>query len=330
MLKLLDEKQIVPAVQKLTTTSKDMRIAVAFWGVGGAKKLGLKRGKKVKVICNLESGATNPEAISELKSLGVTVKTNPRLHAKVYCGDTQVILGSSNASTNGLAMGENDSRGWLEANVISDDEAIVEDVREWFSKLWKAQGTKAVSKDELEKAQIEWDKRRRQEALREFKGSLLDAVRKYPTLFKHVYFAIYEYDLSQDAKEAYGALQRNGLSRSKAGISHKTRIAPNHAYENFDLPKEGQFVGFDLRTRGKPQFRYGSKPISTTTFGSSDDTLHVVLNQRGILLPQFNKPLRLSKNEEKLIIEIQKYLVRMGKGNRPLPIKKVVEYLGKR
>ena len=328
MLNLLDEKQIVPAVQKLTATSKEMRIAVAFWGVGAAKKLGLKGGKKLKVICNLESGATNPKEIRELKHLGVNVKTNPRLHAKVYCGDDTVILGSSNASTNGLVMEETELQGWLEANALSDDAVFVKSVKEWFDKLWNAPGTNLVSNSALKKAEIEWEKRQQQKVRRGFRGSLLDAVQDNPKLFGDVFLAIYNTKLSPEARKTHRFLQSQSSRGKKSKNVDEINFKSTYAYEDFELPKNGQFVDFNLTNREKPSFRYVGKPLPSIKL--SDSILQVAPIQPGIMLPQFEKPLKLSRNDKNLIIAIQDDLMPPESDGERISIAEVVEKIDKR
>jgi len=48
-------------------------------------------------------------------------------------------MGSSNASINGLALQDNESkRHWLEANIIADDPIFVSSVLSWFDGLWNS------------------------------------------------------------------------------------------------------------------------------------------------------------------------------------------------
>jgi hypothetical protein len=91
-------------------------MAVAFWGDGATKGLGLdkKRGEVATVICNLKSGGTNPNEIRELWKANINPLQCDKLHGKVYLFDDCVIIGSSNASSNGL-------RGfWGEAQQVQE------------------------------------------------------------------------------------------------------------------------------------------------------------------------------------------------------------------
>jgi hypothetical protein len=134
MLKFLSETEIGPEFLKLM--GKDKRFAVAFWGNGALTSLGLDgRGAiGAKIICNLESGATNPDVVKQLIQSGAVVRSNPKLHAKVYASSSTIILGSSNASANGLVVeGKNELTGWIEANIMTDDPTLVGKVGKWFN-----------------------------------------------------------------------------------------------------------------------------------------------------------------------------------------------------
>ena len=75
--------------------------AVAYWGKDATKRTGLAEHPnraEVRVICDLLSGACNPNEIEELTRIGVQVKTLDRLHAKVWISGHDVIVGSANAS----------------------------------------------------------------------------------------------------------------------------------------------------------------------------------------------------------------------------------------
>src|SRR4051794_11288172 len=103
----LDEKAASVAIARLLRESETAKLAIAFWGHGAINKLGLERRElNVEAICNLESGSCNPFEVRRLWRLkGVRLKTHPHLHAKVYWTPRRAVLGSSNASANGLVDG---------------------------------------------------------------------------------------------------------------------------------------------------------------------------------------------------------------------------------
>lgn len=110
-VKFLDEKGALAAVKEMLAAQTEATIVVPFWGEGATDALGLDRSnwESLRVVCNLDSGACNPHEIEKL--LRLTTRTNtvkvlsdPRLHGKVYLTKSAVVLGSSNASSNGLVV----------------------------------------------------------------------------------------------------------------------------------------------------------------------------------------------------------------------------------
>jgi hypothetical protein len=103
MLKLLTERDLPKEVAALIKGRTDVRIAVPFWGKDAVDLLVLSRAKGGQIICNLESGCCDPDVIDKLRGR-FTVKTHARLHGKLYCTSKAASVGSSNVSTNGLAV----------------------------------------------------------------------------------------------------------------------------------------------------------------------------------------------------------------------------------
>lgn len=158
-MKFLTEKQVAKAVRDLIKGTADVRIAVAFWGKGGSDLLGVAGGQsKPRVICNLDSGACNPDELLSLAKCS-KLKTHPRLHAKVYWTPNGVIIGSSNASTNGLWTEGTAARGWHEANFLIREKSVIEDVGGWFEREWDE--ANRVTKTMIEAARPLWEDGRR-------------------------------------------------------------------------------------------------------------------------------------------------------------------------
>ena len=86
-MRFLAGTDIQAQVRRLASGSGEVMAAVAYWGKGAAKQTGLaehKNPKAVRVICDLLSGACNPDEIKTLAHLGFSVSTLDRLHAKVW------------------------------------------------------------------------------------------------------------------------------------------------------------------------------------------------------------------------------------------------------
>ena len=119
MIKFLDGADTTNELKKQIARSKTVRVAVAFWGEGAADELGLlARGSEATVVCNLRSGGTNPKGIRSMIDAKVQVSQCDNLHGKVYLFDNVVVIGSSNASANGLSLQGAEISGWHEANVL--------------------------------------------------------------------------------------------------------------------------------------------------------------------------------------------------------------------
>lgn len=65
-MEFLNESDVAAAFQKIAVSSKTLSIAVAFWGKESIARLNLKPEKKIRMICNLQSGATNPYILNDL------------------------------------------------------------------------------------------------------------------------------------------------------------------------------------------------------------------------------------------------------------------------
>jgi PLD-like domain len=163
-MKFLNRDDTEGEVGKLLSNAKRIRIAVAYWGQGVSERLGLLSSKTcdIEVVCDLLSGACNPDELTKLRdALGHDrVLKCRKLHAKVWLVDGRCILGSSNASTNGLAQEGKELDGLIEANVLIDDPACVRAISEWYETSVRKAATEISGKD-LELARARWKARRR-------------------------------------------------------------------------------------------------------------------------------------------------------------------------
>ncbi|MFV3089357.1 phospholipase D-like domain-containing protein [Pseudomonas sp. GW6] len=132
----LTAKNYLESVDGLLKDSKAIDIAVAFWGQG-AELLIPQAGKKLRILCNLAMGGTNPKVIRDLRAYSsVEIKALNRLHAKVMIGDQRAIIGSANCSANGLNYEGDELKGWYEAGYRIDDVIQLEHMQAWFDSLW--------------------------------------------------------------------------------------------------------------------------------------------------------------------------------------------------
>lgn len=158
-MNLLDETKALANIRELLADAQHAKLAVAFWGKGAIERLGLDRpGLTAEILCNLESGACNPAELRRLYDHPrITLRSHPALHAKVWWTAGRAVLGSSNASANGLAIEGEAAGGWHEANVALDDPAILADIDSWFTRLCAAGYT--VEPEDIERAAHLWKAR---------------------------------------------------------------------------------------------------------------------------------------------------------------------------
>ena len=161
-MRLLAGTEIQQAVDALVTREGDVDIAVAYWGPDSLERTGIvnKQNGKLRVICDLLSGACSPAPIAALKGDGVPVRTLHRLHAKVWMNGNDVILGSANASMAGLPVTDYDLKKRRdEANVEIRDETLAQSLRTWFEERWGL--AREIEDRDLRRARILWSQRRK-------------------------------------------------------------------------------------------------------------------------------------------------------------------------
>lgn len=162
-MRFLPTSSILTAVRKLIRAEGDVIAAVAYWGAGALSNTGIsrKRNGTVRILCDLFSGSCNPVEIEKaIRQSNTEVKTLDGLHAKVWQNGNTSIVGSANASINGLGF---EDRGHhipnIEAAFITQDDKVSGEILQWFEKQWSA--GKRVSPEDLESAKEFWNYRRR-------------------------------------------------------------------------------------------------------------------------------------------------------------------------
>ena len=162
-MRFLAGADIQTQVRMIGFRTGEVMAAVAYWGRGGAERTGLtEHGSpaSVRIICDLLSGACNPNEVERLKKLGFCVKTLDRLHAKVWIGGDDVIVGSANASQNGLlGEGERAADANVEAAVLLHDQTLAREIVAWFEEQWCA--SDEIDDRHLDEARQIWKRRQR-------------------------------------------------------------------------------------------------------------------------------------------------------------------------
>jgi len=210
-------------------------LAVAFWGAGAIEELGLdRRAGKFRILLDLSAGATNPKVVKALLKLAPEgVKCVPRLHAKAFIARDSMMVGSANASANGLGSEGTEAQRWRELGVLCDDAPAVADARAWFNDLWIS--AESISSGMLKKATVAWNlrqKARPRDAAAE--TNILAAAVADPDRFSNLgwFVVVTSRDLSKQGKEDAAALEEE--------TNH-----PVHCWENWpDIPTDAKLICF--------------------------------------------------------------------------------------
>lgn len=194
----------------------DRRCAVAFWGRGSSDLVGGGiEGSDLRIVCDISMGGCHPDA---LRSLGAPddadVRYHDGLHAKVYLSDRGVVVGSANASDNGVGFGT-EGAGLVEAGTFhtAASKAWVQ-ASNWFEALH----FDALQVDEaaLERAGRLFRPRRTPRApVASRPGSLLDSIVAEPDRFDGIGFVLAS---TSSSDEERAAARKSAV---KAGIDRK-------------------------------------------------------------------------------------------------------------
>lgn len=289
----LDEISGKAKIVELLEQAEKAKLAVAFWGKGAIEALGLARTElDVEIICNLDSGACNPSEIRKLMELRPSnpVWSNPRLHGKVYWTANGAVIGSSNASTNGLG-GEGSLAGWAEANVFSSETDVLKSVHIWLESC-KA-GSYEVGDDDLRRAEKIWNERARAAPTGgRLNLDLGDAVRSAPrhAAWTKVKLAIYSEDYSPDGRRQ---IKRDRLRNPV--------LKDYEAYEDWgELIKAGDWLlDFELNNKIGDFAGIFAVPAPEIKIGS----MTYARNKSSVELPGLGK-LKLSKADERALEKV--------------------------
>jgi hypothetical protein len=299
-------------IKKLVEDSEKIKFAVAFWGDGAPEQLGLiDENKDIKIICNLKSGATNPKIIRMLmaKYCG-RIKTYDKLHAKVYLGERGAIVGSANASSNGLNYEGLENQGWIEAGLFINEENVIKNIENWFSSIW--QQSKDINESQLKMAEENWLKRRKSRIIQERKSSLLINLHDHPDDFKDksIYFVIYNDRTTKDAKNKMKEIKGLRANIFK-GISN-TKL---EFYENWEkLPEDSKLIdifydGTKVKFEGFYKMPEKKVIIPFKYEDKSDGSMNLCYEI------DYIDSLKLSANDKEIIEQKINLLFQKGKGD---------------
>ncbi|MFP1132937.1 hypothetical protein [Asticcacaulis sp. W401b] len=285
-MEFLDEAGAAKALQTLFANASRAKIAVAFWGNEAVEKLGLNRsGLKLSVICNLDSGACNPIEIRKLMTLcdKGEVRSLPSLHAKVYWTPEGVLLGSSNASSNGLAVEGAPNKSWVEANMLIRDPAIIATIGQWFER--QLPDSYEIEDSHLMLAAEVWKKRKRAApTATRLTSDLLEAFRRAPNSSEWAKVRVIFWSEPLSAK---------GKKEEEREREQRPVLEGYDCYEDWkDIEAGEQIVEFKVQSRNGKFTGYFKSPAEKL----ESKSLVFVRRVPGIKLP-FRPNLRLSDTD---------------------------------
>lgn len=192
------------------------RCAVAFWGKGSTNLVDrASGGRNLRIVCDISMGGCHPDA---LRSLGAPDEADVRyhdgLHAKVYLSCRGVVVGSANASDNGIGFGY-EGAALVEAGTfhVPASDAWTK-ASNWFDALHS--DARQIDEAALERADRLFRPRRNPGApVSSRPGSLLDIIVAEPDRFAGIGFVLAS--TSSTEKERADARK----SAVKAGIDRK-------------------------------------------------------------------------------------------------------------
>lgn len=212
-------------------------IAVAFWGESAISELGLdQRQGDVRILLDLSAGATNPAVVRQLLQLHpAKVRSLPRLHAKAYIGDNEVIVGSANASANGLGVESRAANHWIELGILTDDAMAINDAKRWFAERWSESRTIDVDSDYFKQVEAAWKARQKfRHEQNTQPDSLIAAAMKNPQAFAEERWFV-TVDILDMSIKGQQALAQKAIEQGE----------PAFAWESWsDIPQHAHFISF--------------------------------------------------------------------------------------
>ena len=153
-------------------TPDAINIAVAFWGKG-SDKLFVGNAATLRIICNLMTGASDPDVIQSLcNKFPDSVRHLSNLHSKIVISEKKMIIGSANFSSSGLTANPDGQEGWEEAGVVVGNKDQIDVAQSWFEQLWDK--ASPVLPRDIEIATITWQRNRENRPVLSAARRLLD------------------------------------------------------------------------------------------------------------------------------------------------------------
>ena len=134
-MSFLHGKSLTKKMRDLCRTKAETKIAIAYWGKDAIDLLNLSPARRdVRILCCLNGGKSDPDVV---KKFGNRVRQLDNLHAKIIWTPTGAIVGSANASSNGLPEEEGSADGLIEAGIFVTDTPTLRVIEQWFNTQYR-------------------------------------------------------------------------------------------------------------------------------------------------------------------------------------------------
>lgn len=228
-------------IKEILSSAKWVRIAVPYWGRSAVSRLGLDvlNTDDVRIVCNLRSGGCNPDEVEKLLGrFGQAVKTADKLHAKLWITDRFVILGSSNASSNGLGVEAGGSEELIEVNVKSIDINDIVYMTKKFDEIYE--NSEKIKDVDIDIARRRYNKMKNNSYI--IGSSILDAAVSDPSQFEGRNISVWVWNPPPASREADEEFAAQKEARRGQNIDF---------YEKCGNLISGQYI-IDINTKENP------------------------------------------------------------------------------
>lgn len=250
--------EISKAVKKIVEAASTLKLAVAFWGKGATELLSLdKFAYSAQIVCDAYSGACNPDVLESLMEQH-DVRTLNGMHAKVYWSPSAAVVGSANASVNGLRSEVNALR--YEAAIEVAEPLILLEIEAWFDGVFA--NAEVLDERSLAVIRKRWEKTQASRLIgASAPDSLLDVLIETPDdLLNRRLFVMVTND-GQTSKEALAAYEslKGGLFRPEdIQVFEEEGTTPFYEHTEdgaWDVRPNDVFIDFCRGSRGGLSFQ---------------------------------------------------------------------------
>jgi hypothetical protein len=217
-MRFLTGDEITSGIRKALKSAANCDLAVAYWGSAGPEMLQLEPTSTIRILCDAYSGACSPKAFLALLAMpNVTIKSRARLHAKLYLTESVAVVGSANASANGLGE-ENEEVGKIEAAVEFGQPAELAKAKTWFEGQWSHGDAKLITGADIAEITRAWLPNRAGRPTRSKANSSQSFLLADPRVFadRRIRVIVYDFaDVSQEARRQFREQARELYSKKE-------------------------------------------------------------------------------------------------------------------